>query len=194
MKKLLCVMLMSFSTVALAAPMKDFSMSTEESLRDAAQSKSATQKGWNNNYVPSRESREDSSLTFEDGQKEHSNFMSYYCDARTQLGILKNRISECVSEKRRTACEEYAAIPADARKALNLTVDCAYAQSPDNQISDEENELGLPKMQTPKGCDDEAEARIALLRKYHNDAYTTHALLFLPDMVLKAGNDCVAGR
>jgi hypothetical protein len=118
-------------------------------------------------------------------------FMDSYCDPSTQIGIAaRSELASCIAEKRQSACEQYASLPRDAKKAVDLAIDCAYAAT-----DGAAEEFGLPTAsKLPRGCEDSAELRLEMLKAYYDDNYTSHALLFLPDTVLKGGASCVTGR
>ncbi|NDE91700.1 MAG: hypothetical protein EB059_11325 [Alphaproteobacteria bacterium] len=189
---------------ALAAPIKDFSMPVNESLQNAGSAPSKPISGLNNNYRPNRAPAEDDLPAQQNYDKNSSHFMDHYCDPNTRIGIARTSISSCINEKRKAACEEYAAVPSDVRKVLNLEIDCQAVDENANDFSDQmddeaEDADGFAaqkqaKPKRPADCENSAEQRIALLKKYNNDAYTTHALLFLPDMALKSSAQCVSGR
>ncbi len=205
MKKLLCILLICVPSLASAAQqMRDFSMPVDQSLQNANSAPSKPTQGWNNNtYKPNSYQDQNDGSYVAPEQNKSTHFMDHYCDPNTRIGIAKTSLTSCIQDKRKTACDEYASLPADARAVINVEIDCQsrnenvddFAETPDE---DEEETTIFKSKKTktaqPAGCEDAAEKRIEQLKKHHGDAYVSHALLFLPDMVFKASGACASGR
>ena len=196
MKKLLiasCLILMASS--AHAQRMRDWSMPVDESL---SQPMSPSKKipsnydNFNDTYRPQDRNDRGSYQMQEYGQGS-SHFMDNYCDPNAKIGVaVRSDISECIQQKRSEVCQSYASLPNDARQVLNLTIDCAYARTEGQAQYDEDGNETTP-IPMPRGCETSDANRLALLKKYYEDTYTSHALLFLPDLALAGGGECVTG-
>ena len=209
MKKLLAAtaLCMLFSATALAAEqrIRDFSSSIPDSFNDANSQKSTGGGaiggvGVNNNtyqapqpygqpYPDQNDPYADSGYGQQQPQSNH--FMINYCDPNYKAGgIAHTAISECIAQSRQNACQAYAALPADARRAMDLRIDCKYAATENQGGEQDDGTLGNQPI-APKNCENSAEIVLALLKKYYQDTNMVQALLYLPDEALNAGAQCV---
>ena len=193
MKKYAAAMLLCLaSTSALAAPMRDYSLSPEESIRQANTQATTSPSpaiggvGADGGQQPQADGK-DYGVNPNSGH-----FLDTFCDANYKIGIVRTSMTDCLAQQRETACQQYINLPADAREVMNTVVDCEYAAG-ENTANAQEDESGIQIAQ-PRGCKDAPRARISLMKKYYDDQYTSHALLFLEDEALNGSAACISGR
>ena len=187
-------------SAAYGERIRDFSMPLNQSLNQPSNTHSKPVMINNNNNYQQPQQEQDpienpgNNYMPTPPEPPSNHFMDNYCDPNFKVGgIAQTSITECLGEKRQQACQEYIALPVDARKVMNLAIDCQYSSS-ENRGSDSEEGQQPISISLPQGCETTSELRLKLLKKYYNDNYVSHALLFLPETALNGGAQCVMGR
>lgn len=166
--------LLASAAAAEAARIRDLSLSPEESLRQPNMVHNPAPLG-GGQTAPSAAANTGAASSITAGHR----FMDGYCDASIRPESA-NALQECLQQARADACDRFRRLPVEAQGAADLAISCA-------------NALGDPRMTEivpPEACRDNDRQVLLLLKKYWGDQDTSHALLFLPDMVNNPAAGC----
>ena len=116
--------------------------------------------------------------------------MEKYCDPSFVSILANNRKyfgqEQCLQNQRDDACARFHGLPQEVKTVLDEAISCLFSNGSgyvSDTMKNESEECGVTYMK-----------RIELLKKYLGEAYSSYALVFLPDTVLDTGGACVNRR
>lgn len=112
-------------------------------------------------------------------------FMASYCDPNFEpiisgRGAL-NALQQCTKEQKQKSCAEFEKLPLAVRNVLDDAISCASKAT---------DEIGAA---TARDCSAHDSARMRLLKDYWRDQTVSESIVFLPDDILNASNNCIRG-
>ena len=94
-------------------------------------------------------------------------------------------IANCLAQQKTDACRLYQSVPQDVKQALDDSINCMA------QMSDT---AGNATTASVSNCGVTDTRRLALVKRYWNDANLAYALVFVPDLVMDNAGDCLIRR
>ena len=118
-----------------------------------------------------------------------TNYMDGYCDPNFKPLMGRSAsyagIANCLAQQKTDACRLYQSVPQDVKQALDDSINCMA------QMSDT---AGNATTASVSNCGVTDTRRLALVKRYWNDANLAYALVFVPDLVMDNAGDCLIRR
>ncbi len=180
---------------AMAARMRDMSLSVEDSMREPDITTTNPQDylnpgGFGSNTqgtlkAPTKPGGYGSAYSgannYDATALPADSYMVGYCDPN--VGVRAGAMQDCIAQGKKQTCDIFAQLPNDAQRLLDRTISCL------SDTAEYEDDYDSAR----KDCGYE-RARLGLLKKYWEEQQTAYALVFLPDMVMNAAANCMPNR
>jgi hypothetical protein len=201
----------AFPYNALAQRIQNLSMSPQEMRTQNVQTQTAPQQQQHlpgNNLMPPGQTQNGypvpigpaAALAGQPVGATAGSYMEGYCDPNFKPILANNakyaRMASCLEEQKQQACGMYQVLPADAKRSLDFTLNCLGAQQNGGEMVEAADGTLQPAPVTgaARDCGAFDTQRLTLLKQYWQDANTAYALVFLPDLVMDSGGQCMGGR
>lgn len=129
------------------------------------------------------------------------NYMDGYCDPNFKPMLSRNaqyaNMAACLEQQRLQACDLYRAMPADARQAVDASINClAQGGSAGGGLIEAEDGTLQPAPATTatQDCNLADAQRLNLLRRYWEDQGIAYGIVFIPDLVMDNSGQCLRAR
>lgn len=196
---LLMVMASGGASMALAQKMHDYSLSPAETFSQSG-NKGGRQDTSYQNYLKqngfNKPAADPRTALGAPAAQPAGSFMEGYCDPDFRPAIAANPrfagMEECLNQAKQQLCASFAQLPPEVKATLNETLSCMN-DTTDPVEGDVQEDL-IERRYRQAGCAANSSDRLQLLRKYWQDQNVSYALVFLPDDVIDAPNNCIRRR
>ncbi|NCY26710.1 MAG: hypothetical protein EBX37_18335 [Alphaproteobacteria bacterium] len=129
-----------------------------------------------------------------------SNYMDGYCDPNFKPLLSRNaqyaNIANCLEQQKTQACELYRNMPADAKKAVDDTMNClAQGQSGGGLVEAPDGTLQpAAPSNGQQDCGYTDTNRLTMVKRYWQDQNVAYAIIFVPELAMDNSGACLGGR